>query len=454
MNRCGFKVCDTNMKYRNEALPNVSSVSSPHSSQFELLFDESIRNPSIENANEPRMFVFDGKKWTCRAPEVPKMSASRIPLESPGEKGQQGQQGQQGDRGLQGQQGERGLQGQQGPQGIPGLMGPCGPTGPRSPHELCKIFTDNYNTIAGIGSGTGGMMNTFYGYKAGSKETSSENTYYGHLAGELSVSTGKNTFIGNETGRQSIGAQNTYVGDGVCSANRSGGSYNTMVGAEAGLNTTIGFGNTFVGTVAGASNTEGNWNIFVGQSAGHSNVNGTNNIFQGTNSGSTNVSGNSNVCIGDGSDVSKENAVNQIVLGQGVIGYGDNTVTFPDNLTSFSNGTEVNFSSSGGGCLYPVSSSMRWKTDIQNIQENVDTSKLYNLRPVTFHSTQKRQGSNERDIGLIAEEVNELFPMLAPKDKFGEPSSVRYSMLSVLTLAEMKKLKQRLDEIELIVKNR
>jgi hypothetical protein len=323
------------------------------------------------------------------------------------------------------------------------------------PAALCKIFTDNYNTIVGTGSGTGSIMNTFYGYRAGSQETSSENTYLGHLAGELSISTGKNTFVGNEAGRQSIGAQNTYIGDGVCSANRSGGSYNTYVGAEAGLNTTLGFGNTFVGTVAGASNTDGNWNIFVGQSAGHSNENGTNNIFLGTNSGSTNVSGNSCVCIGDGSDVSKNNAVNQIVVGQGVRGYGDNTVTFPDNLMSFSNGTEVNFSSSGGGCLYPVSSSMRWKTDIKNIQENIDTSKLYNLRPVTFNAIQGREEKAKGiDLGLIAEEVNELFPILAPKDRFGQPASVRYSLLSVLNLAEMKKLKQRLDEIELLVKNR
>jgi hypothetical protein len=294
-------------------------------------------------------------------------------------------------------------------------------------------------------------MNTFFGFRAGNSENSSENTYVGHLAGEQSISTGKNVFIGNEAGRYSIGAQNTYIGDGVCSADQSGGSYNTFIGAEAGLHNTIGFGNTFIGTVAGASTTEGNWNIFIGQSAGHSNVQGTNNIFIGTNAGTTSVGGNSSICIGDGSDTSSDMGVNQIVFGQGVTGQGDNTITFPSNLVSFSSGTEVNFSTANGGCLYPVSSSRRWKTDIKDISEKLDTSRMYDLRPVTFTPTEGHGITDDMDMGLIAEEVYQLFPNMVPKDSMGQPASVKYSLLSVLTIEEMKKLKSRLERVEEII---
>jgi hypothetical protein len=260
-----------------------------------------------------------------------------------------------------------------------------------------------------------------------------------------------NVLVGQDTGKFVEGRQNTYVGDNVCSTNVSSGSYNVFVGSEAGLNNTDGLGNTFLGTVAGASNTSGNFNIFLGQSAGRENEIGTNNIFIGTNAGSSNTEGDYNICIGDGSDTSNSNAVNQIVIGQGVQGKADNTITFPENLTSFSSGTEVNFSSPNGGMLYPVSSSRRWKTNIKDIANSLDTSLLYKLRPVSFTPIDGHDSGNTIngiDIGLIAEEVDQYFPNLVPKDIHGQPASVKYSLLSVLLLEEVKKLKKEIEEIK------
>lgn len=393
----------------------------------------------------------------------------------PGKDGLIGPAGPRGKEGKEGSTGPRGLIGPigpVGPQGPPGISkmgmsipipGPTGPIGPRGipgstgkqgpiGHTGVIYFGNKHdrNTLVGFNTeSTNGIMNTFYGYGAGAVETGSENTYIGHLAGEKSISAGgKNVFIGNEAGRNCRGAQNTFIGDGVCSLEESGGSYNLFVGAEAGLANKNGFGNTFLGTVAGASNVDGNWNIFIGQSAGHENVNGTNNIFMGTNSGSTCKNGNSNILFGDGSDVSDEDAVNQIVIGQGVQSTGDNTITFPDNLVSFSSGTEVNFSSSNGGCLYPLSSSRRWKNNIKDIEEKLQTENVYNLRPVTFSPALGHGNPDITDLGLIAEEVDEYFPIMVPKDSKGRPASVKYSLLGVLMLAELKKLKKRVDEIQ------
>lgn len=185
-------------------------------------------------------------------------------------------------------------------------------------------------------------------------------------------------------------------------------------------------------------------NIFIGQM-----LKQHNNIFIGPNAGKTGNDGIGNVCIGDSSDVSTPNAINQIVIGRDVVSAGDNTITFPNNLTTFSSGTEVNFSNANGGCLYPVSSSRRWNENVQNIDVNIDTSRIYNLRPVTFKPLEgHRHGDCEMDLGLIAEEVNEHIPLLVPKDSTGEPASVKYSLLSVLLLAEIKKMKLEIDKMK------
>ena len=116
-------------------------------------------------------------------------------------------------------------------------------------------------------------------------------------------------------------------------------------------------------------------------------------------------------------------------------------------MKTFPHGTEVNFSHPGGGMLFPVSSSIRWKENVEDISKKIDTSKLYDLRPVTFNPT----NSNELCLGLIAEEVEKIFPTLVPKDDQGLPSSVRYSLLSVLVLEELKKIKIELDNLKALI---
>ena len=51
-------------------------------------------------------------------------------------------------------------------------------------------------------------------------------------------------------------------------------------------------------------------------------------------------------------------------------------------------------------------------------------------------------------IGLIAEEVERYLPIIVPKDQNGRPASVRYSLLSVLLLEEMKKLNIEITELK------
>jgi hypothetical protein len=410
----------------------------------------------LQNPQPNSIFMYDGKEWKssnidCLVDLIQKNMKHNL---EKGEKGDKGERGIPGIQGLRGLQGLQGVEGPIGPRGYMGLQGEIGPTGPTGSfylgdQDLASLKIDFLNNV----KNNLGKSNVYIGYESGLVDKSNENVYIGYKSG-LVESGGLNTFIGSEAGKYSSGTQNTYIGDSVCSFTGSNASYNVYVGAEAGFNTTSGFGNVFLGAVAGATNTEGNWNIFLGQSAGHSNDTGSNNIFIGANSAISNVGGHGCVCIGDSSDTAGENPINQIVFGQNVVSYGDNTITFPSNLRSFPNGTEVNFSSSNGGCLYPVSSSIRWKNNIQDIGKNIDTSKLYDLRPITYNPANGHGDVKEVCIGLIAEEVDKLFPTLVPKDNIGRPSSVKYSLLGVLLLEEIKKLKNKYDgEIEELKRN-
>lgn len=92
------------------------------------------------------------------------------------------------------------------------------------------------------------------------------------------------------------------------------------------------------------------------------------------------------------------------------------------------------------------SSSIRYKENIQTISAPI-LPKLEAIRPVTYN---KKDNPNNTEYGIIAEELNELFPELVNKNDNGEVESVNYSRLTVLLIKAVKELKQ---EIE-ILKNK
>ena len=454
---------------------------------FKICKCDSKRIPVLENKHDiiNSQIIFDGKKWCLQNSEdvfkskiidivkdeffdrdkiVKKIENDIIQLKPKigprglqGEKGEmgllgpRGLQGIKGDQGLPGPTGEKGDQGLPGPTGEKGDQGLPGPTGEKGdpifiPNESNNILIGNndYKLI--------GNKNTILGIREYSEDQSNENVYIGYNSG-LENSGGYNTIIGTEAGKYNTGLKNVFLGYNSGGYTGCNGSYNVFLGTESGYNNTSGFSNVFLGSVAGSSNKEGSWNTFIGQSAGRLNTIGNNNIFIGNEASDTSINSNSCICIGDNSQTNGEYPINQIVFGRNVISQGNNTLTFPNNLITMSHGTEVNFSDTNGGCLYPVSSSIRWKDNVKDISENIDTSLLYKLRPVTFNPSEGHGNKNEMHLGLIAEEVDKLFPIIVPKDKHDKPSSVRYSLLSVLLIEEIKKLKTNINiELEQIKK--
>ena len=87
------------------------------------------------------------------------------------------------------------------------------------------------------------------------------------------------------------------------------------------------------------------------------------------------------------------------------------------------------------GKLGVVLSSARFKRDIRDMGGS--TEQLLKLRPVTFRYKDDQQGV--RQYGLVAEEVERVYPELVTYGADGKVESVRYSMLTSMILNELQK---------------
>jgi len=95
-----------------------------------------------------------------------------------------------------------------------------------------------------------------------------------------------------------------------------------------------------------------------------------------------------------------------------------------------------------GNQIAKKSSSIQYKENVKTLV--FDSSKLDILRPVSYDY----KLDNAPDIGLIAEEVDEVYPELINYNKEGKPESVKYHSLSVMLLDEVNKLRKEVKELK------
>lgn len=135
---------------------------------------------------------------------------------------------------------------------------------------LSNLGTSNFfvGDNAGIANLAAGQYNSFFGWEAGSNNTTGMyNTFLGMRAGNANIGGHENVIIGDRAG--AWGAS-TLI------------DFNTLVGAQAGLTSTAAQ-NTFLGGQAGWATTTGGYNVFVGAMAGDANTTGTYNTIIGNN---------------------------------------------------------------------------------------------------------------------------------------------------------------------------
>jgi hypothetical protein len=114
------------------------------------------------------------------------------------------------------------------------------------------------------------------------------------------------------------------------------------------------------------------------------------------------------------------------------------TIFFSNSAST--TGTDLIVTASGQ--IARKSSSIQYKENVKNLV--FDSSKLDILRPVSYDY----KLNNAPDIGLVAEEVDEVFPELVNYDKEGKPESVKYHSLSVMLLHEVTKLRKEVKELK------
>jgi hypothetical protein len=87
-------------------------------------------------------------------------------------------------------------------------------------------------------------------------------------------------------------------------------------------------------------------------------------------------------------------------------------------------------------------SSIRFKENIQPLEPAL--AKVEQLNPVTY----TKIATQEEEIGLIAEEVAELFPEVVTYNESGQPQGIQYQRLSVILLKAVQELTERVNKLE------
>jgi hypothetical protein len=274
------------------------------------------------------------------------------------------------------------------------------------------------------------INNLFAGVDSGNFTlTGDQNVMYGRDTGLALTNGASNTGMGvNSLKACTSGSVNTCYGNGA-GASVTTGSNNTIVGGGSGLSIATGSNNTIVGAAAGNFVT-GNSNVIVGDNAAGALTAGSN-IIVGASAGS-NFAGaeTGNIIIGN-NGTAADSATIRVGTAQtkafiaGVFGI---TTVVADAIPVLVDST---------GQLGTVSSSIKYK---ENVEEIDDLSYVVDqLRPVKFDY--KDRVSRKKEIGLIAEEVEQIYPDMCIYDAKGELLTVDYARLSILLLAEMQKLK-------------
>ena len=98
-----------------------------------------------------------------------------------------------------------------------------------------------------------------------------------------------------------------------------------------------------------------------------------------------------------------------------------------------------------GSIAYGTSSSIRWKENIQPIDEVLN--KVLQLRGVSFNWTEERGGGH--DIGMIAEEVGKVFPEVVQYEADGKNAEgMDYGKLTTVLVEAVKEQQKQINALK------
>jgi len=347
------------------------------------------------------------------------------------------------------------------------------------------------NSFFGISAGqsnTNGSENSFFGGYAGqSNTTGNNNSFFGRNAGVGNTLGGDNSFFGHSAGSSNTsGTVNAFFGNNAGDSNTTGIN-NSFFGGNAGSGNTTGNGNAFFGLSAGITNTTGSANSLfgVGSNVMVSNltnasaigrwaaVSASDSLVLGSIVGLNGAPVNTKVGIGTSNPTTNLHVQNggsesgRIQVGGLSTGGEDKIITFGDTFCvnlpgcvyigerttddvmelradtfNFLDG-EIQINSLGAAgsthlCLNAnsqvsgCSSSLRYKTNLATFSSGL--SLVHRLRPITFDW--KEGGMH--DLGLGAEDVAAIEPLLVTYNAKGEVEGVKYDRIGVVLVNAVK----------------
>jgi hypothetical protein len=349
--------------------------------------------------------------------------------------------------------------------------------------------SDNY--FSGMYSGytnTTGSQNHFSGINSGANNSTGINNYFSGFNAGFSNDVGSyNHFVGYNAGYSNTqGIDNHFNGYFAGYKNTAGGN-NMFEGFFAGYNNTIGNNNQFIGYGAGYSNSTGSNNYYGGNSAGYSNVSGSNNVFIGTSAGYYETGSNRLYISNSNSStpliygqfdnqrilvngdmhiqkrLSNSNAALQLTeVGSQNIVVGYNNISGLHSwrtVVSSAASTHFDFWSTylpgepaatiwGMGDLDLAGD--LWEHSDRRLKKNIrplagSLTKIKQLGGVSYFWNGEGRDSTEQ-IGLIAQDVEQVFPQLVKTNERGY-KSVSYTHMVPVLVEAIKEQQQQIDDL-------
>lgn len=286
-------------------------------------------------------------------------------------------------------------------------------------------------------------------------------------------------FLGTNAGALSTGFANTGVGIGTLAATTTGNE-NTAFGNTAMPVNTTGGSNTAMGQGVLLNNVDGSFNVAIGEDALRNNVSGAENSAIGkstlenvTGSGNTALgfeagdnigAGSYNVAVGYKSEVPTATADNQLSIGNIIYGTGVDGTGATISTGSIGIGTttpttgyrldvagSLRVDGSGATCLIGDATGTVSCTSDRRLKEHIVPieSSLQKLKQIdgVYFAWKDPSKADRNNIGVIAQDVEEVFPELVSVDNGSGYKTVQYGGLVAPIIEAIKVLSQSVDEL-------
>ncbi len=322
----------------------------------------------------------------------------------------------------------------------------------------------NWNSFFGDGAGTGnmsGVSNSFFGQAAGSSNvTGSNNSFFGLAAGDGNIDGDGNSCFGYFTGRNITGSRNLCLGTNAGPTFGNGAVNDRLYIDNATTNIPLIYGefNNDLLQINGTL-TMGNTNYFGGNDDG---------VIRSSTANSSDLFLVSNDAViieldDDGGEEgnfeikdSQKRLILKILEG-GQFEFWNSAATEIMHLdpvgdlsiegkmtvgTMATAGAATVCRNSTTGELTLCSSSIRYKEEIEKNTSGLQL--ISKLQPVDF----RWKESGEKDLGLIAEEVAKVEPLLVIHSDDGEVEGVKYDRIGVLLVNAVKEQQAMIEALQ------